>query len=59
MEGCEPIPYTTIPPLNPAVLCSTCGDPLTLEMERDEGICVDCLCDQAHLNPTSNERMMA
>jgi len=42
-----PIVFTLVPPLNPVVLCTTCGEPLTLEMELDEGECVDCMADRA------------
>ena len=41
-----PIVFTLVPPLNPTVLCS-CGEPLTREMELDEGECVDCMADRA------------
>jgi len=27
--------------------CIACGAPLELEMERDEGLCSDCLCEAA------------
>ncbi len=35
--------------------CEVCGAPLTMEMERDAGICVDCQAEQA-LNPPIPER---
>lgn len=37
----------------------TCGELLTLEMEFDQGVCVDCLADMAMLHPVTQERIPA
>ena len=39
--------FSLIPPLNPVVLCNICAEPLTMEMELDECICVDCAAEAA------------
>jgi len=31
------------------ITCAVCGELLTLEMERDDGVCVDCLAEAASL----------
>ena len=33
--------------LVPTILCLTCGEPLTLECEKDTETCVDCAADAA------------
>ena len=38
----------------PPPTCSECGEPLTMEMECDSGICVDCAAEAA-LRPTPEQ----
>ena len=49
---CESLNFSTVPPRR----CTTCNDLLTLEMEFDEGVCVDCMADLALLHPATDER---
>jgi len=36
-----------LPPAPRVTRFCACGEPLTLEMEFDEGVCVDCMADAA------------
>ena len=38
--------------------CEDCGEPLNLECERDEGLCVNCQAERA-LNPNPDKEESA
>lgn len=42
-----PSPSPGLVPPSPRLELCACGEPLELEMERDEGLCVDCQAERA------------
>jgi len=44
----ENVPF--LPPAPRLTRFCACGEPLTLEMEFDQGVCVDCMADMAKLH---------
>ena len=56
---CEPLNISTTPSPRVEQQHCSCGELLTLEMEFDTGVCVDCLADLAQLHPATSERIPA
>ena len=48
-----------LPPAPRETQHCACGELLTLEMEFDQGVCVDCMADMELLHPANDERASA